>query len=83
MEDRWLSVDEIATHLGIKRDTVYTWIGEKQMPAHRVGRLWKFRQDEVDQWVRSGLARGGRNRAEDEGESETTRSGSGGQEAEV
>ena len=81
MEDRWLSVDEIATHLGIKRDTVYTWIGEKQMPAHRVGRLWKFRQDEVDQWVRSGLARGGRNRAEDEGE--TTRSGSGGQEAEV
>lgn len=56
MEDRWLSVDEIAAYLGIKRDTVYKWINEKQMPAHRMGRLWKFRKDEVDDWVKSGGA---------------------------
>jgi excisionase family DNA binding protein len=56
MEDRWLSVEEIATYLGIKRDTVYRWINEKQMPAHRMGRLWKFKRDEVDEWVRKGGA---------------------------
>ncbi len=56
MDDRWLSVDEIAAYLGIKRDTVYKWIGEKQMPAHRMGRLWKFRKEEVDEWVKSGGA---------------------------
>jgi excisionase family DNA binding protein len=56
MEDRWLSVDEIAAYLGIKRDTVYKWIAEKQMPAHRMGRLWKFRKDEVDKWVKTGGA---------------------------
>jgi excisionase family DNA binding protein len=56
IEDRWLSVDEIAAYLGIKRDTVYKWIGKKQMPAHRMGRLWKFRKDEVDEWVKSGGA---------------------------
>jgi excisionase family DNA binding protein len=56
MEDRWLSVDEIATYLGIKRDTVYKWINEKNMPAHRMGRLWKFRKTEVDGWVTSGGA---------------------------
>jgi len=56
MEDRWLSVEEIATHLGIKRDTVYRWITEKNMPAHRMGRLWKFRKTEVDAWVTSGGA---------------------------
>jgi len=56
MEDRWLSVDEIAAYLGIKRDTVYKWISEKQMPAHRMGRLWKFRKEEVDEWVKSGGA---------------------------
>ena len=56
MEDRWLSVDEIAAYLGIKRDTVYKWIGDKNMPAHRVGRLWKFRKEEVDEWVKSGGA---------------------------
>lgn len=56
MEDRWLSVDEIATYLGIKRDTVYKWIGEKTMPAHKIGRLWKFKRDEVDAWVKNGTA---------------------------
>lgn len=59
MNDRWLSVVEIADHLGIKRDTVYTWISDKKMPAHRMGRLWKFLKDEVDDWVKSGGA--GRN----------------------
>jgi len=29
-------------------------IAEKQMPAHRMGRFWKFRKEEVDEWVRSG-----------------------------
>ena len=47
MEDRWFSVDEIAAYLGIKRDTGYKWITEKRMPAHRVGRLWKFRKEDV------------------------------------
>ncbi|MDP2647480.1 MAG: helix-turn-helix domain-containing protein [Desulfobacterales bacterium] len=56
MEDRWLSVEEIAAYLGIKRDTVYRWITEKQRPAHRMGRLWKFRREEVDVWVKSGGA---------------------------
>lgn len=56
MENRWLSVDEIAAYLGIKRDTVYKWISEKQMPAHRMGRLWKFRREEVDEWVKTGGA---------------------------
>lgn len=56
LEERWLSVDEIAVHLGIKRDTVYKWIAEKHLPTHRLGRLWKFKRDEVDSWVRSGAA---------------------------
>jgi excisionase family DNA binding protein len=56
MKDRWLSVDEIADYLGIKRDTVYKWISERQMPGHKIGRLWKFGKKEVDEWVCSGGA---------------------------
>lgn len=58
MEDRWLSVEEIAAHLGVKRDTIYKWIDRKGLPAHKVGRLWKFRKPEVDAWVHSGSAAG-------------------------
>ena len=57
MDDRWLSVDEIADYLGIKRDTVYKWISERHMPGHKIGRLWKFRKEEVDEWVKSGSAK--------------------------
>lgn len=57
MDDRWLSVDEIAAYLGVKRDTVYKWIDRKNFPAHKAGRLWKFRTNEVDDWVRSGRPR--------------------------
>jgi excisionase family DNA binding protein len=56
VEERWLSVEEIAIHLGIKRDTVYKWIDRKEMPAHKVGVLWKFRRTEIDAWVISGKA---------------------------
>jgi len=55
-DDRWLSVDEIAAYLGIKRDTVYKWIEKRSLPAHKVGRLWKFRSKEVDRWVETGKA---------------------------
>ena len=44
----WLSVDQIAEHLGVKRDSIYRWIDRKGLPAHRVGRLWKFHVSEVD-----------------------------------
>lgn len=56
MDDRWLSVEEIAEHLGIARDTVYRWIESKALPAHKIGSLWKFKLSEVDEWVRSGGA---------------------------
>lgn len=56
MEDRWLSVDEIGEYLGVKRDTIYRWISEKNMSAHKIGRLWKFKKGETDEWVRTGGA---------------------------
>ncbi|QQM66445.1 helix-turn-helix domain-containing protein [Pseudoalteromonas sp. LC2018020214] len=56
MTERWLSVEEIANHLGVSKDTVYAWREKKGLPAHRVGRFWKFKANEVDDWIRSGNA---------------------------
>lgn len=52
-ESRWLSVEEIAHYLGVKKDTIYKWLKAGKIPAHKVGRLWKFKIEEVDHWVRS------------------------------
>ncbi|MDG4549734.1 MAG: helix-turn-helix domain-containing protein [Candidatus Competibacter sp.] len=52
----WASVEDIAKHLGVAKDSVYRWIETKKLPARRVGRLWKFKLSEVDEWVNAGGA---------------------------
>lgn len=56
MAEPWVSVDEVAKHLDVAKDSVYRWIEKKGLPAHRMGRLWKFRISEVDEWVLAGGA---------------------------
>lgn len=50
---RWYSLREIAAYLGVSKDTVHRWIINKDMPAHKIGRLWKFKVIEIDKWVRN------------------------------
>ena len=49
----WVSVDDVAKHLGVAKDSVYRWIETRTLPAHKIGRLWKFKLSEVDDWVRA------------------------------
>lgn len=56
MTESWVSVDQVAAHLGVAKDTVYRWIEAKSLPAQRVGRLWKFKLSDVDRWVMDGMA---------------------------
>jgi excisionase family DNA binding protein len=54
VSEKWSSLEEIALHLGVSKDTIYLWISNKKLPAHKIGRLWKFKKSEVDEWVRRG-----------------------------
>lgn len=38
----------------VSRDTVLNWIEKRNMPAAKIGRLWKFKISEVDAWMKSG-----------------------------
>lgn len=52
MTEPWVSVEDVANHLGVAKDSIYRWIENKGLPAHKIGRLWKFKLTEVDDWVR-------------------------------
>ena len=52
----WVSVEEIAANLGVTKDSVYRWLHRKGLPAHKVGRLWKFKLSPIDAWIESGGA---------------------------
>ena len=45
---------DAARHLGVTKDTVRAWIKKTDIPAHKIGKLWKFKLSELDEWVKSG-----------------------------
>ena len=55
ISNNWISIDEAAAYLGVKPVTIRDWIRkEKGIPAHKIGKQWKFKISELDAWVRSG-----------------------------
>ena len=53
--DNYISIDEAAEYLGIKPGTIRDWIRKgKNIPAHKIGKQWKFKRAELDDWVSSG-----------------------------
>ncbi len=53
--DNYISIDEAAEYLGIKTVTLRNWLKkENGIPAHKIGKLWKFKRSELDTWVQSG-----------------------------
>lgn len=52
--ERWVSVDEAAAHLGVRKDSIYRWIEARGLPAQKIGKLWKLRLSAVDAWVKAG-----------------------------
>ncbi len=54
--DKWISVDGAAEYLDVSSVTIYRWLEKGRIPAHRVGKQWRFKLSEIDEWVRSGNA---------------------------
>jgi excisionase family DNA binding protein len=52
--DRWISLQEACKYLGVKRHTILRWIEQRNMPASKVGKLWRFKIADIDKWVRKG-----------------------------
>jgi len=48
----WLTLEEAAKHLKIGKSTIYRLAREGDLPAHRMGRVWRFDIDELDAWVK-------------------------------
>ncbi|MFH1708239.1 MAG: helix-turn-helix domain-containing protein [Planctomycetota bacterium] len=53
-DERWVDVQEVAAHLAVNKDSIYRWIEKRSFPAHRAGRLFRFKLSEVDAWVKQG-----------------------------
>ena len=55
--DNYIGIEEAAEYLGIKTVTLRNWLRkDSNIPAHKIGKLWKFKKTELDEWVNSGEA---------------------------
>ena len=54
--EKWSTLKEVQEYLGVGRETMLQWIAKRNLPAYKVGRLWKFKLSEVDEWIRTGGA---------------------------
>ena len=51
-QDRWISLQEARDYLGMKCHTGMRWIDQSGMPASKVGKLWRFKNADIDEWVK-------------------------------
>jgi len=56
--DKWLTIEQIASHLQVSREKIYRLCPKGKMPASKVGGQWRFDLKEVDAWVRKQRPKG-------------------------
>ena len=49
MNKTWLTPDEVCAYLAMPKATLYTWVSLGKIPAHKLGRLLRFKKDEIDE----------------------------------
>ena len=55
IQKKWISIEELAEYLDVSAVTIRFWIRSgKDIPAVRIGRQWRFRIEEIDEWIESG-----------------------------
>ena len=48
--DEIMTIEEVATYLKLKPQTIYTWAQNGKIPAAKIGKEWRFRKDIIDTW---------------------------------
>ena len=51
-EERLLTLDEVAEFLHINPMTVYAWVKDGKIPAFKIGKVWRFKKTEIDEWLK-------------------------------
>lgn len=55
IDDKWIGIEATAEYLDVNKDSIRNWIKkESGIPAHKIGKQWKFKKSELDEWVKSG-----------------------------
>ena len=60
MGDDILTIEEVAKYLRVSERTVYDWAQKGEIPAGKIGTVWRFKRSEIEKWVNERLSSGAR-----------------------
>lgn len=49
--ERLMTLGDVAEYLRLSIHTIYKMAQAGRIPAHKVGRQWRFRREEIDKWI--------------------------------
>ena len=49
--DKWLTLEQIAGYLQMSTSSIYKMAQAGKIPSYKVGRQWRFKEEEIDKWV--------------------------------
>jgi len=58
LDDAILTIEEVAQYLRVSERTVYEWAQKGEMPAGKIGTVWRFKKSEISRWVNERLSAG-------------------------
>ena len=56
MQDDILTIEEVAKYLRVSERTVYDWAQKGEIPAGKIGTVWRFKKQEIENWVNARLS---------------------------
>lgn len=51
--NKLLTINEASEMLGVKRSTLYSWIHQDKIPHIKIGKLVKFKIDQIEAFIES------------------------------
>lgn len=50
---RLIDIDELASYLKLRKQTIYNWLSQGKIVGIKVGGVWRFERKQVDDWLKT------------------------------
>lgn len=51
-----MTIEEVAEYVRVSERTIYDWAQKGEIPGGKIGTSWRFRRDDIEQWVNNKLS---------------------------
>ena len=52
MTDEILTIKELSAYLKTSEKTIYRLLSKNEIPAFKVGTIWRFKKEDIDKWIK-------------------------------